>query len=89
MPLHDAGAAAEHGDPMEHDATVCDDTGAMAGKTTKATTRRWRVLEFAKKARYLTTVVAPDAETAIKLAIEEYNITDPHRRRRLVAQPIP
>jgi predicted chitinase len=33
-------------------------------------------------------VEAPDAEAAIKAAIEEYGITDPHRRRRLVAQTV-
>jgi hypothetical protein len=31
-------------------------------------------------------VEAPDAETAIKKAIEEFKITDPERQRRLIAQ---
>ncbi len=31
---------------------------------------------------------APDAETAIKVAIERFGITDPQQQRRLAAQPI-
>jgi hypothetical protein len=34
------------------------------------------------------TVEAPDAETAIKVAIEEFGITNPHQQRRLAAQPL-
>jgi hypothetical protein len=34
------------------------------------------------------TVEAPDADTAIKVAIEEYGIIDPERQRRFVAQPV-
>jgi hypothetical protein len=30
---------------------------------------------------------APDAETAIKAAIEQFGITDPQQQRRLIAQP--
>jgi hypothetical protein len=37
------------------------------------------------KGQYLGRVEAPDADAAIKLAIKEYGITDPHRQRRLVA----
>jgi 1,2-phenylacetyl-CoA epoxidase PaaB subunit len=32
------------------------------------------------------TVQAPDAETAIQVAIEKYKITDPEKQKRLVAQ---
>jgi hypothetical protein len=32
------------------------------------------------------TVQAPDAETAIQVAIEKYNIADPEKQKRLVAQ---
>lgn len=31
--------------------------------------------------------MAPDAETAIKVAIERFSVTDPERQRRLIAQP--
>jgi len=33
-------------------------------------------------------ILRPDADAAIRKAIEDYGITDPHRQRRLDAQPI-
>jgi hypothetical protein len=54
----------------------------------KAATRQWRIVLIRKKGERIGTVEAPDAEAAIKVAIEEYGITDPERQRRLVAQPI-
>ena len=56
-------------------------------KKPKQLPRSWRVLEFAKKARHIATVEAATAEEAIKIVITEHAITDPHRQRRLVAQP--
>jgi hypothetical protein len=50
--------------------------------------RRWRVIEIRKKGHVITTTAAADGDAAIKFAIEEYGITDPHRQRRLVAQPV-
>ncbi len=37
-------------------------------------------------ATFVGSVEAPDAETAIKKAIEEFNITDPQQQARLIAQ---
>jgi hypothetical protein len=37
-------------------------------------------------ASFVGSVEAPDAETAIKRAIEEFNITDPQQQKRLIAQ---
>ena len=39
------------------------------------------------KGQYLGRVEAPDAETAIKCAIEEFEIDEAHRSR-LIAQPV-
>jgi predicted chitinase len=50
--------------------------------------RSWRIIEIAKKGRHIATLSAPDADAAIRKAIEDYGITDPHRQRRLVAQPM-
>jgi hypothetical protein len=43
---------------------------------------RWDIYRAAAKARLIGTVEAPDADTAIKVAAEEYKIADP---RRLIA----
>jgi len=37
-------------------------------------------------ATFVGSVEAPDAETAIKKAIEKFNITDPQQQKRLIAQ---
>jgi hypothetical protein len=50
--------------------------------------RRWRVIEVRKKGHVITTTASPDADAAIRKTIEDYGITDPHRQRRLVAQPV-
>jgi hypothetical protein len=50
--------------------------------------RSWRIILIRQKGEVLVTIEAPDANTAIKMAIKEYGITEPHRQRRLVAQPI-
>jgi hypothetical protein len=60
----------------------------MARPKAKLRSRSWRVFEFAKKARPIAKVEALDAESAIRKVIELHGITDPHRQRRLVAQPI-
>ncbi len=61
----------------------------MSRKPSKAAPpRRWRVIEIAKKGRHLADVPARDADAAIRKAIEDYGITEPHRQRRLIAQPI-
>ncbi len=51
-------------------------------------TRQWRITLIRKKGARLGTVEAPDAATAIKVAIEQFGITDPQQQRRLAAQPI-
>jgi len=48
----------------------------------------WRIIEIAKKGRYLGTVRARDAEHAIEVAIDAFGVDDPQRQRRLAAQPI-
>jgi hypothetical protein len=49
--------------------------------------KRWRIsLIKATPARLIGHVTAPDAETAIAKAIEEFKITDPSQQRRLIAQ---
>jgi hypothetical protein len=50
--------------------------------------REWRITVLCKKGERIGTVEAPEADAAIKLAIEFYAITDPHRQRPLVAQPV-
>jgi hypothetical protein len=49
----------------------------------------WRIIVIGgKKAEFLAIVAAPNAQAAINKAAEEVGITDPERRKRLVAQPI-
>jgi hypothetical protein len=49
--------------------------------------KRWRIsLIKASPARLIGHVETSDAESAIKKAIEEFKITDPYVRRRLIAQ---
>jgi len=50
--------------------------------------RSWRITLIRQKGQRLGTVEAPDADSAIKIAIEQFGITDPQRQRRLVAQAI-
>jgi hypothetical protein len=48
----------------------------------------WRITLLRKKGERLGTVEAADADEAIKVAIKSFEITDPGRQRRLVAQRI-
>jgi hypothetical protein len=48
----------------------------------------WRITEIRKKGESLGTVEAANADEAIETAIKLFGITDPERRRRLVAQKI-
>ena len=48
----------------------------------------WRVIEIAKKGRYLGTMRAANAEAAIDVAIKAFGIEDPLRHKRLVAQRV-
>jgi hypothetical protein len=48
---------------------------------------RWRIARIrSTPAEIIGYVEAPDAETAIKEAIREYEITDPEKQKRLIAQ---
>ena len=48
----------------------------------------WRITRIrGAKADRIGVVEAPDAEQAIKRAIEKYDITDPHQQKRLAAMP--
>lgn len=49
--------------------------------------REWRITPIRAKGQYLGRVEAPDAETAIKRAIEEFGVDEAHRSR-LIAQPV-
>jgi hypothetical protein len=47
---------------------------------------RWQITRIkSTPASALGTVEAPDAETAIKIAIEQFNITDPDQQQRVAA----
>ena len=46
---------------------------------------RWEIAVIRKKGEVIGTVEAPDADTAIKLAIEKWNIKAPERQKRLAA----
>jgi len=72
---------------MEHATAVCDDTGAMAGKSTKATTRRWRIILVRAKGSPVGTIEAATAEEAIEKAAELFGIKG-EQRKRLIAQPV-
>jgi hypothetical protein len=49
--------------------------------------KRWRIsLIKATPARLIGYVTAPDAESAIAKAIDEFKITDPYTKRRLIAK---
>jgi hypothetical protein len=50
--------------------------------------RRWQIILIRNRGERLGIVSAQDAEAAIRLAIKQFEITDPHRRSRLAAQPI-
>ena len=59
----------------------------MARVASKRTLPRWKFIRIkATPAEELGTVEAPDPETAIRIAIERFEIDDPHRQRRLVAR---
>ena len=48
----------------------------------------WRITVLRRRGESLGTVEAVDADEAVKVAIKLFGITDPERRRRLVAQRI-
>ena len=59
----------------------------MARVASKRTLPRWKIIRIkATPAEELGTVETPDAEPAIRIAIEQFEIDDPHRQRRLVAR---
>jgi hypothetical protein len=50
----------------------------------------WRITEIGgKRGHYVGSVLAADDKAAIEKAIEEFEVTELHRRRRLVAQREP
>ena len=61
----------------------------MARVASKRTLPRWKIIRVkATPAEELGTVEVPDAEPAIRVAIEQFEIDDPHRQRRLVARRV-
>jgi hypothetical protein len=61
----------------------------MSRKSTprKPALRSWRITLIRHKGERLGTVEAPDAETAIKMAIEQFGVSEAHRAR-LIALPV-
>jgi hypothetical protein len=49
---------------------------------------KWEIMLVRPRGRILGVVEAPDRETAIKVAIEEFKITDPQIKKRLTAHRI-
>jgi hypothetical protein len=50
---------------------------------------RWRVnVIVGNRAREIAELQAPTADAAIKRAIREYGISDPHKQQRLAARPV-
>jgi hypothetical protein len=49
---------------------------------------KWEIAIIRKKGEVIGTVVAPDAEAAIKLAIDKWDIKDAERQKRLSAHRI-
>jgi hypothetical protein len=47
---------------------------------------KWRIYLLRKKGEFIGSVEAPDRETAIKLAVEQFAIRDPERQKRLSAE---
>ena len=56
-------------------------------QTTGKPLREWRITLLRKKGQYLGRVEAPDADAAIKVAIEEFRVDEAHRSR-LIARPV-
>jgi hypothetical protein len=56
-------------------------------KANKKPLRQWRITLVRAKGQYLGRVEAPDAETAIARAIDEFHV-DEAQRSRLIAQPV-
>ena len=59
----------------------------MARVASKRILPRWKIIRIkATPAEELGTVEVPDAEPAIRIAVERLEIDDPGRQRRLVAR---
>jgi hypothetical protein len=48
----------------------------------------WRIVVIRQKAEYVGSVHARNADEAIKVAIREFENTDPERQKRLAARPV-
>jgi hypothetical protein len=58
-------------------------------RRTKSPEHEWRITRIkGTPAAYVGRVTAPDAASAIKRAIVEFEITDPEHQKRLVAQRV-
>lgn len=53
----------------------------------KGALREWRITLVRAKGQYLGRVEAPNAESAIKIAAEQFNVSDA-QRSRMIAQPV-
>ena len=59
----------------------------MRAKASKPSEIRWRIYRFRKSpAELIGTVIAKDEAAAIARAVEQHQITDPEKRKRLFAR---
>jgi hypothetical protein len=58
----------------------------MAAK--KQQQHQWHIYLLRKKGEFVGVVEAPDKDTAIKVAIEQFAIRDPEKQKRLSAQRV-
>ena len=58
----------------------------MVKRTAKQKLYRWHISRIRKKGEFLGIVEAPDETTAIKTAIERFEMTEPWEQARLVAR---
>jgi hypothetical protein len=58
----------------------------MVKRTPKPKLYRWHISRIRKKGEFVGVVEAPDEPTAIKEAIERYDIREPWKQARLVAR---
>jgi hypothetical protein len=58
----------------------------MVKKPGPTKTHTWEITLIRERGKFLGYVQAPDADAAIKVAIEQFEITNPEQQRRLIAR---
>jgi hypothetical protein len=51
-------------------------------------THRWEIVQLRERGRFLGFVDAPDEKTAIKIAIEQFQITNLEQQKRLIVRRV-